>query len=185
MKPAPTTARLWTVRTYQQQGATEPPILAHMSRSGQRYVLRLDGPATDDLEIAAVRTGGQWLHLLPGSSPRRTGTTAEFVATGQDLTLAMPRRLDLGDVLERRYEYVYPGYEAAIRQPPAGLMLHLGGAHARGQAYEALSNSDQWAVVYLTWSDQTPLIGSDVGQAFNTTWVCRIAVPIEIPGVPR
>ncbi len=183
MKPGPTTARMWTVRTFQQHGATTPPIRAHMRLNGGRYTLRLEGDATDDFELAAVHTSGQWLHLLPGASPRMTGTTAEFVATRQDLTTLAPRYLNLDRVIENRWEYMYSDYGA--REPHTGLALHLDGADTRGRAFDALGNTDQWAVVYLKWSDQTPLIGSDVGETFSTIWISRMAVPIEIQGAPR
>ena len=185
MKPAPTTARLWTIRTFQQQGATTPPINASVQLDDDRYTLQLTGSIAGSVEVAAVRTSGQWLHVFPGSTPRRTGQSTEFVATRGDLNPHAPRQFNIEYALEHRYEYMYPQYDGGAREPEPSLMLHLDGAGARGPALQALSDTDDWAVVYLKWRNEQPLIGSDVGETFSTMWVCRLAVPIDTPGAPR
>lgn|GEM_PF-4234754 len=185
MKPAPTTARLWTVRTFGQQGATAATIRASIEVNDDRYSLRLTGATTDDLELAAVRTSGRWLHLFPGAPPRRTGQTVEFTATRGDLNLYAPRPFNPEWVNDDRFQYMYPRYGDGPREPEPALMLHLDGADARGPALEALSNTDQWAVIYLKWRNEQPLIGSDVGETFSTLWVYRLAVPIATTGAPQ
>lgn len=181
MKPGPTTARLWTVRTFQQHGAATPLVGARLELDGDRYTLRLGGPMADKVDLAAVRTSGQWLHVLPGASPHRQGQTLVFDATLRDLTLHAPRHFDLRAITENPYEYMYSESGSALEPPPA-LMFRLPGPDARGPALEALSDTERWAVVCLSWSDEQPLVGSDVGETFSTMWVCRLAVPVEIAG---
>lgn len=184
MKPRATTARLWTVRTFQQHGATTPPVSARLELDSDRYTLRLDGAMADSVEVAAVRTGGQWLHVLPGASPRREGQSRVFRATLRDLTIHAPRHFDLGAIADNPYEYMY-SHSGRDREPPPALAFRLPGSESRGSALEALSDTNQWAVVCLKWTNDQPLIGADVGETFSTMWVCRLAVPVEtIRGTP-
>lgn len=185
MKPAPTTARLWTVRTFQQQGATDTPIHARFELDDDQFTLHLTGPAAEDLQFAAVRTNGQWLHLYPGATPRRNGQTLQFAATRRDLSLHAPPAFNPDRTTDDRYEHMYPSNGGGVPEPVPALTLHLPGANARGQALEALSNTEQWAVVYLKWNNEQPLIGADVGQTFSTMWVCRLAVPVNTTGATR
>lgn len=181
MKPSPTTARLWTVRTFQQHGATTPPVDARLELDDGRYTLRLGGAMADAVEVAAVRTSGRWLHVLPGASPRREGQSRVFRATRRDLTIHAPRHFDLGAIADNPYEYMY-SHSGREREPPPALAFRLPGSESRGSALEALSDTDQWAVVCLKWTNEQPLIGTDVGETFSTMWICRLAIPVEILG---
>ncbi|MFI4915874.1 MAG: hypothetical protein ACIAS6_05120 [Phycisphaerales bacterium JB060] len=178
-QPLPTTGRLWTIRNFQQHGETMPPVWATFSSSDERFELRLAGPMADSVDAAAVRTGGRWLHLLPGGSPRLEDGARVIGATPLDLVLRPPSSFDLRDVSSNHTGWwAYLNDDRPLRPPPS-IALQLPGPEERGPALQALSATDQWAVVYLTWNDQQPLIGTEVGETFDTTWICRLAVPVE------
>lgn len=174
-----TTARLWTTRSFEQQGPTTLPIAVDFSEGRDQFELRLRGPMAERVETIAVRTGGRWLHLLPGGSPRREGSDLILRAIRRDLVSQPPRSFDIDHLVGSRdglRPYMY-GY--TDRRPPSSLTLELPGPAERSQSFEALSDTDEWAVVYLAWDGDDPLIAANVGESFETLWVTRIAVPVE------
>ena len=181
MKPQPTAARLWTTRLFEQQGPTTTPVNARFEVENERFTLGLDGPMASAVEVAAVRTGGRWLHMLPGGTPRREGNTVVLRATRSDLTTMVPRPFDTDEYLNEDAYYGYWGYEP-VREGRPGLVARIGRGDHRSRALDALASSEEWAVVYLSWKDSTPQLGSDVGEEFDTRWVCRLAVPVERAG---
>jgi hypothetical protein len=140
----------------------------------------LTGSAVSQVEFAAVRTSGQWLHLMPGASPRYAASSLVLEARRTDLSIAPPGPLKttMSEDDYGYYGYYDPGgYQ--VRAPEPGLLFHLGGPDGRSRAFEAMSDSDRWAVVYLRFTNDQPLVGADVGETFSTMWVCRLAVPVE------
>ncbi|MEQ8316467.1 MAG: hypothetical protein RIE77_11380 [Phycisphaerales bacterium] len=175
----PTTGRLWTTRNFEQQGLTTLPISVRFSEDRRRFELRLSGPGVDRIEHVAVRTDRRWLHLLPGGSPRYEGSDLVLRAIERDLSTQPPRSMDVG-VLTDSYDGLRPYmYGYSDRQPPPSLVMQQAGPAQRGAAFNALSNTDEWAVVYLAWESDDPLIASGVGESFDTSWIARIAVPVE------
>ncbi|MFI4882185.1 MAG: hypothetical protein ACIAQU_06330 [Phycisphaerales bacterium JB064] len=188
MRPQPTSARLWTTRTFEQEGTTTAPVGARFEVENERLTLRLGGPMADAVELAAVHTGGRWLHLLPGGTPRREGDTTVLRATRGDLTLQPPKAFDATAWGDDSEYYGYYGYEQVQYEPEPGLVMNIGRCERRAKALHALGGTTAWAVVYLSWKDQRPLVGSDVGEEFETRWICRLAVPVvrvgEAGGTP-
>lgn len=175
----PTTGRLWTTRNFEQRGPTTVPLTAQFSEDRGRFELRLSGSMVDRIERIAVRTDRRWLHLLPGGAPRYEGTDLILRAIERDLVTQPPPSMDI-DSLTDSPEGVRPFmYGYSDRRPPPSLVVQLPGPGTRSTAFEALSNTDRWAVVYLAWKNEDTLIAAGVGESFDTSWIARIAVPVE------
>lgn len=181
MRPQPTAARLWTTRLFEQQGVTAAPVGARFEIENQRLTLRLGGPMASSVQLAAVYTAGRWLHMMPGGTPRREGDTLVLRATMDDMSLEPPPSLDVSPYVENDEYYGYWGYDNS-REAPPGLLAHIGRSDRRTRAFETLGGSDDWAVVYLSWKDGVPQLGSGLGEEFDTRWVCRLAVPVVRTG---
>ncbi len=175
----PTTARLWTTRSFEQQGPTTLPLGVDFAEGRDRFELRLRGPIAERVETIAVRTGGRWLHLLPGGSPRRDGSDLILHAIRRDLVAQPPRSFDIDHLLGSRDGLRPFMYGDVDRRPPPSLTLELRGPANRTKSFEALSDTDDWAVVYLAWDGDDPLIAANVAETFETLWVTRIAIPVE------
>ena len=176
MKARPTTGRLWTTRTFQQHGPTTPPLLASVELDGGEYAVRLQGVGAERARLVAVHTSGRWLHLMPGSQPSRDGQSLIFRAVRADLVDHPHRVLDVRALQHEDDFYMY-NYEGV--KPKAGIAVELDGPSDRSKALEALGDSEQWAVVYVQWDDEQPVLGATVGEEFSTMWVCRMAVPVS------
>ncbi|CAK9053707.1 ATP-binding cassette sub-family A member 2 (ATP-binding cassette transporter 2) (ATP-binding cassette 2), partial [Durusdinium trenchii] len=157
----PTTARLWTTRSFEQQGPTTLPLGVDFAEGRDRFELRLRGPIAERVETIAVRTGGRWLHLLPGGSPRRDGSDLILHAIRRDLVAQPPRSFDIDHLLGSRDGLRPFMYGDVDRRPPPSLTLELRGPANRTKSFEALSDTDDWAVVYLAWDGDDPLIAAN------------------------
>lgn len=178
-QPQPTNARLWTIRNFQQHGPTPPPFTARFYADEAGYELRLEGAAALNVESLAVRLSGQWLRFRSNNEASSRDGTRVLRASRTDLALEPPRSFDLRTITEGRYGAMSFVYDDVPRRPPPILSTQLPGARDRSPGFEVLSNTDDWAVVYAAWTDDTPLIASAVGESFDTTWVCRLAIPVE------
>lgn len=180
MKPLPTTGRLWTTRTFRQQGPTKPPITADVEVRGETYAVRLQGDGAHRVDRLAVHTPDGWLHLLPDGEPEREGEAVVIRASKADLVDQPMRGFDTNRMLERDDFFRY-WYETV--KPEPALMAHLGEAHRRGRAFDALAKARPWAVVYAAWEDSEPRLATSVGEQFSTMWVYRLATPVRtLPG---